>query len=61
MILESIVTTCSRSGETNLAPMGPLFDGDQDRFELRPFAGSKTLANLEETRQDLKPGEGLPG
>ncbi|MEE2827403.1 MAG: DUF447 domain-containing protein [Planctomycetota bacterium] len=53
MILESIVTTRSRSGETNLAPMGPVFDGKQDRFELRPFAGSQTLANLEETRQGV--------
>ncbi|MCH2181928.1 MAG: DUF447 family protein [Mariniblastus sp.] len=53
MILESIVTTRSRSGETNLAPMGPLFDGNDDRFELRPFPGSQTLANLIETRQGV--------
>ena len=53
MILESIVTTRSRSGQINLAPMGPLFDGNDKRFELRPFPGSQTLANLIETRQGV--------
>ncbi len=53
MILESIVTTRSQAGKTNLAPMGPLFDGNGHCFELRPFAGSQTLANLTETRQGV--------
>ena len=53
MILESIVTTHSRAGQPNVAPMGPLFDGHSDCFELRPFSGSQTLANLTETKQGI--------
>ena len=46
MILESVVTTRDRDGVINLAPMGPHFEPDSNQFELRPFGGSKTLANL---------------
>ena len=53
MILESIVTTHSSNGQCNVAPMGPLFDGQSDCFELRPFSGSQTLANLTDTKQGV--------
>ena len=53
MILESIVTTHSSDGQCNVAPMGPLFDGQSDCFELRPFSGSQTLANLTDTKQGV--------
>ncbi|MFM7148849.1 MAG: DUF447 domain-containing protein [Gemmataceae bacterium] len=51
MILEGLVTSSDASGLLNIAPMGPFFSGDSlaldwDRFELRPFQTSKTLANL---------------
>ncbi len=51
MILESIVTTHDESGNVNVAPMGPLVDGEADdlRFTLRPFASSRTFANLMST------------
>ena len=60
MILESIVTTVSEDGITNVAPMGPLVtDVDamlsnqktDPRFILRPFEGSTTFANLRQTRR----------
>lgn len=52
MILEGIVTTLGPDGEVNIAPMGPHVsedrtDGAWDRFELRPFATSKTWHNLQ--------------
>ena len=50
MILECIVTTLDSLGSTNIAPMGPVVDDDDlllERFELRPYASSKTLANLQ--------------
>ena len=53
MILESIVTTRSPCGKINIAPMGPMFDAASQSFELRPFSGSQTLANLTETRQGV--------
>ena len=46
MILESVVTTVSPTGELNVAPMGPDFDPAQDAFELRPFEDSQTYRNL---------------
>ncbi|TWU59089.1 hypothetical protein Poly51_18750 [Rubripirellula tenax] len=57
MILESIVTTVDRNGRVNLAPMGPVVDGDLGNpdpadvtFRLRPFVSSQTFKNLFETR-----------
>lgn len=59
MILESIVTTIDAHGDVNVAPMGPLIgrpeamrsaDGEDPRFVLRPFAGSRTWGNLMTTR-----------
>lgn len=46
MIIEGIVTTIDPSGEANISPMGPLLDLERQLLELRPFAGSRTLANL---------------
>ena len=46
MILESVVTTVSRCGKLNIAPMGPDFDPDNESFELRPFENSQTCRNL---------------
>ncbi|MEM6688843.1 MAG: DUF447 domain-containing protein [Planctomycetota bacterium] len=46
MILESIVTTRDESGAINLTPMGPEVDRELKRFTLKPFADSKTCANL---------------
>ena len=55
MILESIVTTVSGSGQVNIAPMGPVVDesadADWDRFILRPFTTSTTYTNLRSTNQ----------
>ncbi|QDT02889.1 hypothetical protein K227x_12680 [Rubripirellula lacrimiformis] len=57
MILESIVTTVDRDGRVNLAPMGPIVQGDltgndptQITFTLRPFVSSRTFGNLLETK-----------
>ncbi len=55
MILEGIVTTMSREGVLNIAPMGPSVPDDLNmrQFELRPYRSSTTYANLEQT------GEGV--
>lgn len=50
MILEGLVTSMSADGVVNVAPMGPTVPDDfakrPERFVLRPFKGSRTLANL---------------
>lgn len=46
MIIEGIVTTLDPNGEANISPMGPVLDQSRQLIELRPFAGSRTLANL---------------
>jgi hypothetical protein len=46
MILEGIVTTLGPDDVLNVAPMGPLFEGDWSRFALRPFQTSTTFRNL---------------
>ena len=48
MILEGLVTTISGDGLVNLAPMGPIVDGDMSTLVLRPYQSSATLANLME-------------
>jgi beta-RFAP synthase len=54
MILEGIVTTRSRSGAVNIAPMGPLFDPANPRqFILKPFETSQTYQNLREIDQGV--------
>lgn len=50
MILESLVTTISSSGEVNIAPMGPVVTPSLDQFTLRPFRPSTTHDNLFQTR-----------
>jgi hypothetical protein len=46
MILEGIVTTQNADGTTNVAPMGPIVEGDFESFLLRPFQTSTTYQNL---------------
>jgi hypothetical protein len=46
MIIEGIVTTLDPNGEANISPMGPILDLPRETIEFRPFAGSRTLANL---------------
>lgn len=51
MILESIVTTVDGEGNVNIAPLGPIVHPPRDdrtlpSFCLRPYAGSRTCANL---------------
>lgn len=46
MILEGLVTTRTPDGRPHLAPMGPKFGDDPDRFLLRPFPTSTTYLNL---------------
>ena len=46
MILEGIVTTLNADGSTNIAPMGPIVEGDFAAFLLRPYQTSTTYRNL---------------
>ena len=46
MILEGIVTTQNAKGTINIAPMGPMVEGDFEGFLLRPFQSSTTYQNL---------------
>jgi hypothetical protein len=46
MILEGIVTTVSREGAVNIAPMGPRVDETMQRFTLRPYKTARTYQNL---------------
>lgn len=45
LIVEGLLTT-TRGGQVNLAPMGPIVEGDWRRLILRPFEGSTTCENL---------------
>ncbi len=49
IILEGLVTTTDAQGQVNLAPMGPRVLDQWRRLVLRPFEGSRTLANLRAT------------
>lgn len=53
MILEGIATTVNEDGAVNVAPMGPWVDRAITRLVLRPFAGSRTYANLRRTRAGI--------
>lgn len=44
------MTTMDASGRVNVAPMGPIVEGDFDSLLLRPFQGSTTYENLRTTR-----------
>lgn len=46
LILEGIVTTQSKAGEVNIAPMGPRCDAKMNWLTLRPFKTSTTYQNL---------------
>lgn len=50
MIVEGIVTSVDSSGSLNVAPMGPIVEGDFESLLLRPFQPSATFNNLAETR-----------
>lgn len=50
MILEAIITTTMPDGSVHISPMGPIISDGFSRFELRPFEGSQTLANLRSSR-----------
>jgi hypothetical protein len=50
MIVEGIVTSVDDDGCLNVAPMGPIVQGDFERLLLRPFQPSTTYSNLSETR-----------
>ena len=53
MIIETLVSTLNQDNTVNLAPMGPDYRGDWERFELRPFDTSRTCQNLLRTRQGV--------
>ena len=53
VILEGISTTTNPDGSANIAPMGPIVDGDLRRLELRPYQSSRTFENLLRTRQGV--------
>lgn len=46
MILEGIVTTTNADGSINIAPMGPIVEGDFAALLLRPYQTSTTYQNL---------------
>ena len=48
MLLEGLVTSLSLSRELNLAPMGPLVEGNFSQLVLRPFQTSNTYRNLKQ-------------
>ncbi len=50
MIVEGIVTSVDANGRLNVAPMGPIVEGDFASLVLRPFQPSATFSNLSETR-----------
>ncbi len=47
MILEGVVTTQDREGRLNVAPMGPIVEGDFESLILRPFKGSTMVDELD--------------
>lgn len=50
MIVEGLVTSLDATGRVNVAPMGPIVEGDFERLLLRPFQPSTTFSNLAATR-----------
>lgn len=50
MIVEGIVTSVDSAGHLNVAPMGPIVEGDFHSLILRPFQPSTTFNNLASTR-----------
>ncbi|MDG1893563.1 MAG: DUF447 family protein [Fuerstiella sp.] len=50
MIVEGLLTSTNAAGQVNVAPMGPIVQGDFESLLLRPFRGSTTFSNLLETK-----------
>lgn len=50
MIIEGLVTSLDFSGRLNVAPMGPIVEGDFESIVLRPFQPSTTFDNLSQQR-----------
>jgi hypothetical protein len=50
MIIETLITTTNCDGTVNIAPMGAVWNGVDDRFRLHPFKSSTTCANLTRTK-----------
>ncbi len=48
MLVEGLVTSLSPADELNLAPMGPIVEGEFTRLILRPFKTSTTYRNLKQ-------------
>jgi hypothetical protein len=49
VIVEGVVTSLGADGDLNVAPMGPLVEGDFSRLVFRPFQTSSTFRNLNKT------------
>lgn len=50
MIVEGLVTSVDSTGRINVAPMGPIVEGNFQRLILRPFQPSTTFNNLKAAR-----------
>ena len=50
MIIEGLVTSMDAAGHLNIAPMGPIVEGDFASLILRPFQPSTTFSNLATAR-----------
>lgn len=46
MIIEGLITTSNAEGVINVAPMGPIVEGEFQAMLLRPWKGSTTYRNL---------------
>jgi hypothetical protein len=53
MIVEGILTSLDEQGVLNVAPMGPIVEGDFQRLLLRPFQPSRSYLNLVATRRGI--------
>jgi hypothetical protein len=53
MIVEGILTSLDEHGVLNVAPMGPIIEGDFRSLLLRPFQPSRSYRNLAATRRGV--------
>jgi len=53
VIYEVLVSSKSRSGEVNIAPMGVIFSDNLEEFILRPFTDTQTYRNLSENPEGV--------
>jgi hypothetical protein len=51
MIVEGLLTSTNVAGQINVAPMGPIVQGNFESLLLRPFRGSTTYTNLIDTKR----------